>query len=73
MKKEDFFRKIEKELEFEKNEIKEFSPLHLTSLNHLSLISFIDEHFGIRVKAIDLKGVDSVDKLISIIGKDKFE
>jgi acyl carrier protein len=73
MKKEDFFRKLEKELGLEKNELKESSSLHLTSLNLLSIISFIDEHFGERVKVMELMGIDSIDKLISIIGKDKFE
>ncbi len=73
MKMDDFFRKLVDELELEDSEINESSPLHLSSLRILSLISFLDEHFEVRVKAIDLKGIDSVDKLISMIGKDKFD
>jgi acyl carrier protein len=73
MKKEDFFRKLINELELEDSEINEDSTLHLTSLMHLSLMSFLDEHFGVRVKAIDLKGIDTIDKLMLLIGKDKFE
>lgn len=73
MKKEEFFRKLVSELDLEESEIKENSSLHLTSLMHLSLMSFLDEYFGVRVKAIDLKSIDSVDKLMTLIGKDKFE
>ncbi len=73
MKKEDFFRKLVNELEIEDAEISENSPLHLTSLMTLSLISFMDEHFGIRVKATALTGIDSVDKLMILIGKDRIE
>jgi acyl carrier protein len=73
MLKEDFFKKLIDELELEDDQINESSSLNLTSLMHLSLMSFLDEHFGIRVKASDLKGIDSVEKLMNIIGQDKFE
>lgn len=73
MKKEDFFRKLVDELELEDSEINESSPLNLTSLKTLSLISFLDEHFGVRVKANALIGIDSMDKLITLIGREKFE
>lgn len=61
------------ELELENDEINEQSSLHLTSLKLLSLISFLDEHFGLRIKTANLKGIDSVEKLIFLIGRDKFE
>lgn len=61
------------ELELEDDEINDQSPLHLTSLKQLSLMSFLDEYFGLRVKAVDLKRIDSVEKLLLLIGKDKFE
>ena len=73
MKKEEFFQKLVTELDLEVNELNESSSLHLTSLMHLALMSFLDDHFGIRVKAIDLKGIDSVEKLITLIGQDKFD
>jgi acyl carrier protein len=73
MKKEDFFKKLVNELELDDSIIDENSPLHFTSLQTLSLISFLDEHFGVRVKARDLIGIDSLDKLIALIGKDKFK
>jgi acyl carrier protein len=72
MEKEQFFRKLKEELDLEEQNLNEGSPLNLTSLMHLSLISFLDEHFSIRIKAADLKYIDSMDKLMKLIGKDKF-
>jgi acyl carrier protein len=73
MNKKEFFSKLKEELDLEEMEINENSPLHLTSLMQLSLISFLDEHFGRRVKATDLKDIDSVEKLMTLVGKDKFK
>lgn len=73
MKKEEFLSKLINELDLEDHELNDNSGLHLTSLRQLSLISFLDEHFGIRVKIADLKSIDSVEKLINFIGKEKFE
>lgn len=73
MEKKVFFKKLVDELELEVNEVNENSPLHLTSLRTLALMSFLDEHFELRVKAIGLKGIDSIEKLMTLIGKDKFE
>lgn len=61
---------LKEELDLE-GDINEKSSLHLTSLMGLSLMSFLDEHFSIRIKAADLKDIDSIDKLISLIGKEK--
>lgn len=73
MKKDDFLKTLANELDLESNEINENSSLHLTSLMHLSLISILDEHFKLRVKAKDLVGIDSVDKLFKLIGEEKFD
>jgi len=73
MDKKEFYKKLVEELDLEDRDINENSSLHLTSLMHLSLMSFLDEHFGVRVKAIDLKDIDSVGKLITLIGIDKFK
>jgi acyl carrier protein len=73
MKKTDFLKKLSNELEYDKDEINENSPLNLTSLMNLSLISLLDEQFNLRIKASQLKEIDSVPKLISLIGEDKFE
>jgi len=73
MKKEIFIKMLVNELELENDEINDQSILNLTSLKQLSLISFLDEHFSLRIKAVNLKGIDSVEKLILLIGRDKFE
>lgn len=72
MDKADFFKKLVDELDLDDNQLNEKSGLNLTSLNHLSLISFLDEYFGIRVKAVDLKNIDSIEKLMKLIGMEKF-
>ncbi len=73
MEKVVFFKKLLAELELEESEIDESSPLHITSLQTLTLMSFLDEHFGIRVKVKDLIGIESVRKLMELIGKDKID
>lgn len=73
MKKEEFLSKLIDELDLEDHALNDDNGLHLTSLRQLSLISFLDEHFKIRVKIADLKSIDSVEKLINFIGKEKFE
>lgn len=73
MKREEFFKSLIDELELEEIEINESSPLILTSLKKMILISFLDNHFAIRVKANDLKDIDSIAKLMSLIGKEKIE
>jgi acyl carrier protein len=73
MKKEEFLKKLSDQLELEDVEINENSSLNLTSLMNLSLMSFLDENFGLRIKASELKGIDSVNKIISLIGEEKLE
>jgi acyl carrier protein len=70
MKKEEFFRLLKEELDLE-GVIDENSSLNLSSLRVLSLMSFLDEHFNKRIKPVDLKNVDSVEKIIILIGEDK--
>jgi acyl carrier protein len=72
MNKENFYEKLREELDLEENELTENSSLHLTSLMQLSLISLLDEHFGLRVKATELNEIRNVSDLISLIGEDKF-
>ncbi|MFC2113208.1 phosphopantetheine-binding protein [Bacteroidota bacterium] len=72
MKTEDFLNGLFEELELEES-IDMKSSMNLTSLMQLSLISFLDEYFGIRVNAKDLSEIDSVEKLVELIGKDKIE
>jgi acyl carrier protein len=73
MEKDVFFKKLKEELDLEEHDLNEGSTFNLTSLMHLSLISFLDEHFEIRIKAADLKDINSVEKLMILIGKDRFK
>jgi acyl carrier protein len=72
MKREDFFKSLAESLDMENSNINEASALHLTSLMTLSLMSFLDENFDLRVKVTDLNEIDNVKKLMALIGKDKF-
>jgi acyl carrier protein len=40
---------------------------------NLTLIVYLDENFNLRVTGKDLKNIDSVEKIIQLIGEDKFE
>ncbi len=71
MKKEEFLEKLNDALEISDNELSENSPINLTSIMNLSLIVFLDENFNIRVTGNDLKGIDTVDKIIALIGSEK--
>ena len=73
MKKEEFLKNLADALELDANEINLNSPLQLSSLMRLSLMSFIDEKFGVRVRANELKDLDNVEKIVTLIGKNKLE
>lgn len=73
MKKEEFLEMLNEALEISDNGITENSPINLTSIMNLSLIVFLDENFNIRVTGNDLKGIDSVDKIIDLIGSEKID
>jgi len=73
MKKEDFLTQLNDDLDLDNPNLSVNSSINLTSLRTLSLVAFLDEKFKIRVKAAELKGIDSVDKIIRLIGEDKIE
>jgi acyl carrier protein len=73
MKKEEFLSSLNEALELENPELTEKSGINLTSIMNLTLIVFLDENFNLRVTGKDLKDIDSVEKIIQLIGKDKFE
>jgi len=73
MKKEVFFKILSEELEIEDSNLTENSLLHLTSLKTLALISLLDENFEIRLRAVDIKDINNIDSLMTLIGKEKFE
>jgi acyl carrier protein len=73
MEKKKFLILLNETLELENPELNEKSSINLTSIMNLSLIVFLDENFNLRVTGKDLKDIDSIKKIIQLIGKDKFE
>lgn len=73
MKKEEFLTSLNEALELENPNLNEKSGINLTSIMNLTLIMFLDENFDLKVTGKDLKGVDSVEKIIELIGEDKLE
>jgi acyl carrier protein len=73
MKKEEFLTSLNEALELENHELNEKSIINLTSIMNLTLIVYLDENFNLRVTGKDLKNIDSVEKIIQLIGEDKFE
>jgi acyl carrier protein len=72
MRKEEFLTSLNEALELENPELMDKSSINLTSIMKLTLIVFLDENFNLRVTGNDLKDIDSVEKIIQLIGKDKF-
>jgi acyl carrier protein len=73
MKKKEFLISLNEALELENHELNEKSIINLTSIMNLTLIVYLDENFNLRVTGKDLKNIDSVEKIIQLIGEDKFE
>jgi acyl carrier protein len=71
MEKNKFYSELKDALELSED-LNENSPIALSSLHVLSVIALVDENFDIQLKASDLKSIDSVGKLMSIIGTEKF-
>jgi len=68
MKKNDFLSDLKEVLELD--ELNENTALTFSSLDILSVIAFIDEHFDKQFKAIQLKEIKSISQLIALIGED---
>lgn len=73
MKKTDLINGIKEILEMEDQVLEIDTPLHITSLGTLSLIVFIDENFNKQYKASELRGVNTINDLVKLIGTDHFE
>jgi acyl carrier protein len=73
MKKTDFYSELKDALMIEEDEINENTEIHLTSLSTLSVIAFIDENFDKQVRASDLKSVQNISNLITLIGPENIE
>ena len=71
MEKTKFYTELKDALELTDN-LNETSQIALTSLHILSVIALVDENFDIQLKTSDLKQIDTVGKLMNIIGLEKF-
>lgn len=69
MTKTDFFSNIKDVLELSGN-VDENTAITLSSMEILSLITFIDENFDKRVKANEFKNVNTVNDIITMIGRE---
>ena len=71
MKITEFAIKVQEALEIP-DEITDFNdPLNIDSMGILALIALFDENFNIKVKAIELKGKNTINKLIELSGQIK--
>ena len=66
MDKEKFMKELSDVLELEM--LTESSDLELDSMKTLAIIVFIDENFNKQLTADELKKINSVNDLISLIG-----
>ncbi len=77
MKIQDFLGLIKDYLEIESSELTidtELSSLpEFDSMGRMSLISLLDEQFGITLSSSELGQIKSIRSLIEFIGPDKFE
>lgn len=72
MNKNTFFEELKNTLELT-SEVTEITELHLSSLETLTVIAFVDENFDMQIKAADLKNIKSVNDLMVLIGNDKIQ
>jgi acyl carrier protein len=70
MRKDKFFAELKEALDLNDLEVSESTPLNISSLQNLSIIAFIDENFNKTIKAVELKNIEDIIKLI---GSEYFE
>jgi acyl carrier protein len=75
MKKEEFLKLLQDELEYEivlsgDTLIKELEEWD--SMSAMVLIGVIAQNFGVTLKADDINAITTIDSIIDIIGSDKF-
>ena len=69
MKKNEFARKVQEALEIPE-EINDFDArLDIDSMGVLALIALFDENFNFKVKAIELKDKNTINKLVELSGQ----
>jgi len=72
MKRIDFYNEIKQALELDDKNVNEKTPIHLSSLQILSLIAFTDEKFEKQIKIVDLAEVKNISDLMTLIGLKNF-
>lgn len=77
MKIQDFLRFIKEYLEVENSELTVNTILsnlsEYDSMGKMSMISLLDDKFGISISAAELSQVKTIRDLINFIGQEKFE
>jgi len=75
MKRSEFFAVLKETLEIKDTELNEETNLLelIDSLSVISLMCLIDEKFGRKLSADELHNITNVNRLIKIIGEEKFE
>jgi acyl carrier protein len=77
MKKEEFVKELAEYCEFEGANLTSNSILKTIegydSLAVMSIIAFIDENFGLKFTAQQLKSLTDFNSIMNLIGEDKFE
>ncbi len=77
MKKSEFVEQLSEYCEFEGNNFTpdtQFKSIEgYDSLALMSIIAFVDEKFGMKLTALQLRELKDFKSLISVIGTDKFE
>jgi len=77
MTKENFIKRLQKELEIESENLKYSTILsdieEYDSMAVLNLISFLDDTFGIQLTSEQINDITTVNSLIEKIGLEKFQ
>jgi len=72
MKKVDFLNLVKETLEISDDTVGYETNLGIDSMGILGLIALYDEHFNVKVKALDLKGRNTINKLIELTGQSEW-
>jgi acyl carrier protein len=73
MKRLELIKEIQEILELEDQSLNLDTPLHISSLDTLTLIVFIDEKFDKQVIATQLRKINCIRDLINLIGQENFD
>jgi len=69
MKKNEFAKKVQESLEIPDAIIDYDARLVIDSMGILALIALFDENFSLKVKAIELKGKNTINQLFALLGQ----